>query len=138
VNNEHPFKCLNYRGDRVKIDTEIVPLIQRLWGMRLETWNSCQDNFGYVWIEFSTAQDAEIFLTAIAQSADDDLSYKAKDPAPLSPHDRHRLSDYQMPEDSWLIDAVTFADDDNEVAISVSIRFPRDQLDRVMSALGNL
>jgi hypothetical protein len=136
MKNEHRFNLLRYRGARVKIDTEIVPLIQQLWDRRLDTCNSCQDNSGYVWIEFSSAQDAETFLTAIAQSADEDLSYKAKNPIPLSPADRYRLSNFGAPEDSWLINADAFADDQsNNVTVSVGIRFPRDQLALVMSAL---
>jgi hypothetical protein len=104
--------------------------------MRLETLMSCQDNSGYVWIAFASALDAETFLTAIAQSDDDDLGYKAREPIDLGPQDRHRLRDFQAPEDSWLIAACTHTDDDGDVTIWVSIRFPREQLARVMSALG--
>jgi hypothetical protein len=135
--NEHPFKRVtDPHGFRIEVDLEIVPLIRRLWTMGLETENSCQDNFGYVWVEFASASFAETFLTAIAKNGDAELRYIAKNACALDPNDRERLTtQYRTWEDSWLIHAVTWGDDDSEVSISISIRFPREHLSRVMAAL---
>jgi hypothetical protein len=78
---KHPFRWLiDSDGDRVKIDREIVPLIERLWNMVLNTSNSCQDNFGYVWVEFMSADAATAFLNIMVQRGDADLAYRAANP----------------------------------------------------------
>lgn len=123
-------------GDVVNIDTEIVPLIARLWKLGLKTLNSCQDNFGYVWIELF-ADDVERLLTIIAQSGNDFISERAREAFCLSPHDRDQLvTVYRRPADYWLLDVDPFSyDDEPEVRLSISLRFPREQLVQVETAL---
>lgn len=36
----------------VYIDEDIAPLMYTLWKLKLETLNSCQNNNGYIWIQF--------------------------------------------------------------------------------------
>ena len=43
---------LEYYDQAVEIDSEIAPLIEFLWSRDLETFNSCQDYEGRVWVEF--------------------------------------------------------------------------------------
>src|SRR5271167_696960 len=38
----HKGKMLDYRGRKVKIDAEIVPLISKLWRLEIDTQSSCQ------------------------------------------------------------------------------------------------
>lgn len=51
----------------IRIDTKIAPLIEVLWSLNIDTYNSCQDNTprNYIWIEFRTASDCEEFLNII-------------------------------------------------------------------------
>jgi hypothetical protein len=133
ITGDHPTVMIRDQfGELVAIDTEIAPLIARLWALDYITWNSCQDNFGYVWIEFSV-DDASRFLTTLANCGDPYIEERAKDPFDLSPHDReHLVSLYRCPADYWLI-AVIPDFVDGEVVLMVGIRFPREQLARVMS-----
>src|SRR5258708_698847 len=100
--SEHPFKRVaDPHGFPVEIDVEIVAFIRRLWSMGLATLNSCQDNCGYVWVEFASSFFAETFLTAIAQNGDEGLRYRAKNTFSLNPHDREQLAThYRTFEDS--------------------------------------
>jgi hypothetical protein len=125
-------------GNRIRIDVEIAPLIRRLWELGFDTCNSCQDNFGYVWVQFDSASHTEGFLTSIRRGGDAELGHRACNPYPVSPHDRAKLAtDYHAWEDSWLIAADTNApDDDQDLLISIGIRFPREHLARVIGALG--
>lgn len=121
---------------RVQIDAEIAPLIRRLWDMELVTFNSCQDNFGYVWIQFATAYFAEVFLSTIVKHGNPDLQERAANPYDVCPRKvATDLPDYDAPLDSWLIAANVFNDDDDDVWIAISIRFPRDHLASVMDAV---
>ena len=61
----HPFEVLNRDGEQVEIDVEIVPLIKLLWERELDTFNSCQDHDGYVWVEFHGPSATE-FLNFVA------------------------------------------------------------------------
>jgi hypothetical protein len=128
----HPTVMMRDRfGELVGIDTEIAPLIGRLWALHYTTWNSCQDNFGYVWIEFSP-DDASRFLTTLANCCDPYIEERAKEPFDLSPHDSVLLvSDYCRPADYWLIAANPHYTE-GEVVLSVGIRVPREHLARVM------
>jgi hypothetical protein len=123
-------------GDVVEIDTEIAPFIDRLWKLNFTTLNSCQDNFGYVWVELFP-DHLERLLTILADSDDDFLWERARDAVCLSPHDRERLVTQDLvPADSWLLDVCAQQDDDDPaIYLTVSLRFPRDQLARVESAL---
>jgi hypothetical protein len=111
VRNEHRYKWLtDASGHRVKIDGEIAPLIRRLWDMALTTCNSCQDNFGYVWVEFASADDAAAFLSVVVQNGDSELSNRASQPYPIGPEEREKLiTHYHAWADSWLIAAAGVA-----------------------------
>jgi hypothetical protein len=138
---KHPFILLiDSDGDQIEIDREIAPLIQQLWDIGLETCNSCQDNFSYVWVEFLSAQDALDFLYLIVRHGDAALAERASEPYNVSPSNAaDQLAKYDACQDSWLIKAnVNKYDDAEEVWMSIGIRFPRDHLPRVMAALIDL
>lgn len=137
---KHPFKWLVDRhGDRVQIDIEIAPLLRILWDMRLVTLNSCEDDCGYVWIEFLTAAYASTFLSIIAKHGDVDLRYRAVNTYNICPSDaaHHLANRYHAFLDSWLIAAETWEaiDGGGDVRIRFSVRFPRGHLGRVMDTL---
>jgi hypothetical protein len=137
---KHPFKWfVDADGDRIQIDQEIAPLIRQIWDMGLDTLNSCQDNFGYVWVEFTTATGASTFLSTIAKHGDADLRYRAIHPCDVSPCEaaHHLVNVYRTFQDSWLIAADTcqIIDGGDDVCIRIGIRFPRDHLAPVMDAL---
>jgi hypothetical protein len=122
VRNEHRYKWLtDARGHRVKIDGEIASMIRRLWDMALTTCNSCQDNFGYVWVEFASADDAAAFLSVVVQNGDAELSNRASQPYPIRPEEREKLiTHYHAWTDSWLIaaDAACF-EYENKAVVSI-------------------
>jgi hypothetical protein len=124
-------------GDRVQIDKEIAPLMQQVWDMGLCTNNSCQDNFGYVWIGFGEATDASAFLSVIAQRGDDELRYRANNTFNVCPRDAaDRLpNQYHTFPDMWLTSALSYEIEGGGVGINIGIRFPRGHLARVMAAL---
>jgi hypothetical protein len=135
--NEHPsIELVSPLGDGVQIDHDIAPLIQWLWDRGWQTVNSCQDNHGYVWIEFFSATEAEAFLDYIMKRGDETLKSRARSPVDLHPQNRSRLeSDYRTWHDNWLIGAC--ADyDDGAMKITISICFPREHLGRVKTCCG--
>jgi hypothetical protein len=139
MSQTHPSKLLiTPHGDRVLIDDDIVPFITALWDMGLITWNSCQDNFGYVWVEFDPPH-AVTFLSCVARNTkDENLRYRALGPYDVSPSRKEDLAGYHAPSDSWLIAANTHYDwehDPSPIELTISIRFPRKHLPLVMEAL---
>jgi hypothetical protein len=128
---EHPsVELIGPDGDVVRIDREIAPLIHWLWHNGMETFNSCQDNHGYVWIEFGV-HSAEAFLDHIKEYGDETLKTKCS-PFDVSPMNRsHLKSLYDTWDDTWLIAANADTDDDITL-ITISIRFPREHLPLVM------
>ena len=62
-----PYTVLDYRGERVEIDVEIVPLVELLWALEFDTLLSCQDQDGRVWVEFP-GPSAEQFLDLVSRS----------------------------------------------------------------------
>jgi hypothetical protein len=136
---KHPFEWVTDPniGERVRIDREIVPLIKAIWKLGLCTLNSCQNNFDYVWVQFVNSIHTETFLRTILRNGDPALAYRAKNLYSLSPEDRRRLkTQYHAWPDSWPIVAGT-QDLDDDVWVTVAIRFPREHLERVMTALLN-
>jgi hypothetical protein len=135
--NEHPTVDLtDPYGGVVQIDSEIAPLIQWLWNRGWDTINSCQDNFGYVWIEFVGTSAAEAFLEYIVEHGDKTLRSRARDPYNISPRDRSRLENECLAwHDAWLIGAC--ADyDERTMTITISVRLPREHLGRVKTCCG--
>lgn len=49
----------------IDIDKNIAPLISELWLREVHTTNSCENNNGYVWIEFDDLMDIKDFLSFV-------------------------------------------------------------------------
>ncbi len=50
---------------KIPIDVGISELIQLLWDNSIMTFNSCEDNFGCVWIEIANSYEMGQFFTTI-------------------------------------------------------------------------
>lgn len=72
---EHPYtKVFNpFTKTEINIDEEIAKLIELIWSHGIKTDNSCQNNVpsGYIWIQFSTPDDATKFINLVVTEADD-------------------------------------------------------------------
>jgi hypothetical protein len=69
---KHEHKQVLLRGS-VHIDEGMVELISLIWDNKIETDNSCQENFpGTAWISFLTAHDFHKFINLVAVYPKDD------------------------------------------------------------------
>lgn len=59
-------------GDEVEIDVGIAPLIKELWRAGIDTWESCEDDDGMVWIDLDQ-WDNIAFIKIVAGEYDDDI-----------------------------------------------------------------
>ena len=48
-----------------EVDSGVANLIETLWRNKIDTYMSCQDNDGYIWIQFSTKEDFLRFLKEV-------------------------------------------------------------------------
>ena len=71
---------MNHKTIKVKvgdqegdIDEKIAPLIKLIWQSGIYTLNCCENNVpeDWVWIEFMSVDDAELFLNLVARYSDD-------------------------------------------------------------------
>jgi len=104
MNKRHPFKWKKYKGHNIRIDKDIVPLLEKMWALGIGTTNSCQRQcsiacdhkykekklkcgctysqpvrtkycLNSVWIAFESVKDIERFYNIVAEYA----SYHAHD-----------------------------------------------------------
>ena len=54
---KHPQVKVNWYGSKIEVDAGIVDLLKLVWQEGFETSNSCQDNDGKVWIQFTHLRD---------------------------------------------------------------------------------
>ena len=121
-----------YYEQEVQIDEEITDLISLLWHkFGFETINSCQNNFGCVWIEFVFLPDLESFLDTLALHRDEDQD----------------LYDDIMEEWNYGTRPMDFSlvlDEEKEevyqkgqprILLPASVRFPRKDLSKVVKIL---
>ena len=124
-----------------KIDEGIVGLIQLMWDMGIETQLSCQENKpGIMWI-YLPCSEAERFLTIISSKRDEELV----DP-PTSMYGRMMNFDWG---DDWEYDVCiddfaeklneeadeVFLEGDSYIMVSISIRFPISDYEKIISRL---
>jgi hypothetical protein len=106
--SKHAFQLLtDPYDDEVEIDIEIVPLIRALWALGLETMNCCQDNHGYIWIEFPP-DHAQVFMNAVRDNCDEDLRWRISRAIPEDPRVARKYfeSINDLP-DTWLVSVCT-------------------------------
>jgi hypothetical protein len=154
----HPQVRISHEGIEAEVDEEIAPLIVALWRIDCLTTLSCQDNFGRVWIQFDTGDDAEHFLSAAASAFDADrgslyqrivASYGKSSCEVRAGHaerypDRAGKDIDAGRDDDWWFsvtaDDLALDEDEEppadapkaEIALSISVRFPRSDYDEVV------
>jgi hypothetical protein len=110
-----------------------------LWNLKIETFLSCQDNNGWIWIEFASSFDGERFLSHIAshleQQADDaaePLYQRMTQPGrPGSwQYDVYAIDAKHMDQEPRQLPSGSIAD----FMIGFSIRFPRSDYSQVLKA----
>jgi hypothetical protein len=147
---QHPSVEIVWADQRAEIDVGIADLILGLWQRGIRTCQSCENNLGRVWIEFSSAGDAELFLTAITRAARaaDSVIYRRVVDSPGRSDEEIRartaaysdedLSDYPPfaePDDWWY--GANLRDEGCTVFVSISVRFPVDVLSFVLDAVAD-
>jgi hypothetical protein len=131
VTDGHPFETLYHDGEPVEVDVEVVPLIELCWGHGLDPLGSCQDEGGYVTVEFD-GPHAERFLTLVAgENAALRVHIKGEPPWEVDPP---RLEEYRRAH-TWRYRAGPEIDEGGGFYMAVGIAFPRAQLATVVAAL---
>lgn len=123
-------KLQHFTNYDIDIDKNIAELVKYIWQCRIDTDCSCENNVprGYIWICFSTSNDAERFLKIVTKDDDgSELYARILDGIPgTTPN-------------AWIYD-LNIVDRDydeesgrlyNELYISVSIRFPQSDYEWV-------
>ncbi len=127
-------------GYLTEVDEGLATLLKPIWNLGISTCNSCQENKpGIAWIEFPRCEDAEAFLIRMisglgpANSPEKDGRLYARIMGQLEgwqynshPHD---VREY-MNEESGLVELN--ASEPSEIVISISIRFPVGDLERLL------
>jgi hypothetical protein len=128
----------------IEVDEGIAPLLKAIWDFGITTCNSCQENRpGVVWIEFLTTEDAEAFLTHVVSGLDP-LAYPEADNWLYSriigenggwqykahPHDTREYLD----DDLGIIELN--ATEACAIALSLSVRFPVSDYERLLELVG--
>jgi hypothetical protein len=130
----------------VEVDEGIAPLLQAIWNLGINTCNSCQENRpGIIWIEFLAAKDAEAFLTCVVSGLDPVNSPEADDwlysriiganggwQYSAHPHDTREY----INEERGIIELN--ASESCEIALSISIRFPVRDYERLRDLMHGL
>ena len=111
-------------GYQAEVDEQLAPLIERLWAERVDTLNSCQNNQGQVWVEFTSAMDAERFLELLGIDFEDTLQIEAWD---------YRAHVWNLNERVEGDEIVPTGPPD--FILSISVRFPQEDLPVVLDRL---
>ena len=128
----------------IEVDERIAPLLEAIWNYGIITCNSCQENEpGIIWIEFLAAVDAEAFLTRVVSGLDpinrpdaDNWLYSRITGVvggwrySAHPHDAREYID----EENSTIELN--ASESCAIALSISIRFPIEDYERLCDLLG--
>lgn len=111
--------------EHIDIDTYIAPLIGYIWLNGISTDLSCENNVpdNYIWINFSTANDLELFLGIVF-----------KDREPEDDFYHRGFPGFGKP-DGWYYNIVPSRNKQNDVFISVSVRFPQKDYNIVLEKL---
>jgi hypothetical protein len=126
----HPCELLDYYGEPVEIDVEIVPLIKAIWALGFDTELSCQDHHGQVWVELP-GKHAQRLLNVIAKQ-DGELRANILGLVPVE-YGPDEFDAYKLAH-AWQLSVMALSDP-GLVWLGVGIHFPRSQLAAVVAAL---
>lgn len=133
----HKARLIKWKDQEAEIDIEIADLILNLWKLELDTFNSCQDDVprGFVWIQFASAYDAEMFLNYVSEYSEEPNSVYGRitrawgDPTDLdwlyTPHIEDYGVDEKVMDDDTILSTFT---GQHEIQFSISVRFPHSDL----------
>lgn len=127
LQNEHATISVynTIESEYIDIDQNIASLLECMWANNISTLMSCENNVpdNYIWIQFETSQDLELFL---------EIVFKDLDPG-------DNFYDRGFPgwgkKDGWYHDIIAGRNMKDEVSISISIRFPQKDHDTVLNKL---
>jgi hypothetical protein len=136
----HKTKLVTVGRNSEQIDVNIAPLIEELWKRNINTTNSCQSNpTGFIWIQFMSAMDAELFLNIVTRG-----NHKVYENASGFSNKKDWMYNVSTDDINSHLD---FDDDEKTVDIIhegypkfmmfVSIRFPKSDLAAVLEAIKN-
>jgi len=128
----------------IEVDEGIATLLKAIWDFGIKTCNSCQENKpGTIWIEFISTEDVEAFLTRVMLGLDpvnspdaDDWLYSRIMGAnggwqyTAHPHDAREYID----EEKGTVELN--ASEHCGIALSISIRFPVGDYERLLDLVG--
>jgi hypothetical protein len=152
---QHNTKHIEYTdADNFKfeadVDELIAPLVLNLWKLGIKTNLSCQNNKGKVWIDFFSAVDAEEFLNYVAEfDRSEESMYQRMGGTVFGGGNNDQWYDWQydihcedyavsypnMDEEPDADDLVMEFDGEHAFIFSVSVRFPTEDLTRVMERI---
>ncbi|MCJ7444764.1 MAG: transposase [Methanotrichaceae archaeon] len=148
---DHKQKEVFYPGHHefIEVDTIIAPLLQAIWNAGVRTCNSCEENEpGIIWIEFYSIEDLEKFLKIIILSLGNEindhpeandwfcyrvLGYCGERLKPWH-YDAHPNIIPKRPNQKKIYSRNIFS---CNIEISVSLRFPKEDLDDVLEITKN-
>ena len=146
MSNEHRTITLHHPDGEYSadIDEKIAPLIAAMWSKGWATYNSCEDNHGFIWVEMAYPH-AEEFLTIVARNACQPVAMEAR-----TAHTNWRGDHNSRHPDEW--DLSIHANNVNEaldeesdeivdvgppdMVLTVSVRFPPQHLNEVTRVVG--
>ena len=126
-------------GEPVEIDEGVAPLIAAMWANGWTTYNSCEDDRGWIWVEMP-GSDVERFLTLVARKASPDIAWGAQEacsrrgqPFLLGDRDVWDLSAsaHDLNEDYDETGTTIVRKGRPDIAVTVGVRFPPHHLDEV-------
>ncbi len=131
-------------NETIEVDEGIAPLLEAIWNLGISTCNSCQENKpGVIWIEFSSVEDAEIFLTYIASglhtvnslAAGNWLYYRIMGHTGGWQYNAHLHDSREfIDEESGTLELNV--SEPRKIAVSISIRFPIKDYGKLLDLVG--
>lgn len=126
-------------GEMVEIDEGVAPLVAAMWKNGWTTFNSCEDDGGWIWVEMP-GDDVEKFLTLVARKGSPDVAWGAQAACSRRGHpfllDDRNVWDlsagaHDLNEDYDEDGTEVVRKGKPDIAVTVGVRFPPLHLDEV-------
>lgn len=124
---DHKQIDVEYNDAIITVDEGIVELLTMIWKEGYETFNSCQNNFGNIWIEFDMYSFHELVQKARDYETDQMTSAHLYDFLQCECDNSVCLNDDGHPDE----DDIYWVPGEN-MYLSCSVRFPMNLLDEFM------